>query len=131
MRDPSTKAWTRTLEQIYLSEGGEKPVIRSSGIHLSEEEYEVLAHLEGGEIRKNRYFHEFDRCEFVFDVYLGKLWGVCTAKVEFASEEERDEFRPPPFAKIEVTGNPFFMGANLVTKNFDDVQEELRAKLDV
>ena len=45
---------------------------------------------EGHEIRKNRYFHEFDLVNFAFDVYLGDLWGLNTARVDFDSDARND-----------------------------------------
>jgi len=130
VRDPYSKAWTRTLQQVFLSEEAGHPAVKSSEFHLNEAEYEAFAGLEGLEIRKNRYFQEFDRSRILFDIYLGKLQGLSTASFEFASMEDFDAFAPPPFAKIEVTGNAFFLGTNLVEKTFADVQEEIRELID-
>jgi CYTH domain-containing protein len=94
-------------------------------IHLNEAEYAALEHLSGREIRKNRYFHEFDRVSFAFDVYLGKLWGLNTAMVEFQTREEMLAFIAPPFAVFEVTDDAFFAGASLVEKTFADIQAEV------
>jgi CYTH domain-containing protein len=77
------------------------------------------------EIRKNRYFHEFDRRTVAFDVYMGKLWGLNIARVEFESRDELDRFEPPPFAVVEITNDPFFLGEILVTKSFEDVGAEV------
>jgi len=130
VRDPYSKAWTRTLQQVFLSEEAGHPAVKSSEFHLNEAEYEAFTGLEGLEIRKNRYFQEFDRSKILFDIYLGKLQGLSTASFEFASMEDFDAFAPPPFAKIEVTGNAFFLGTNLVEKTFADVQDEIRELID-
>jgi len=79
----------------------------------------------GREIRKNRYFHEFDRVSMIFDVFLGPLWGLSTARVDFERRDQMDDFIPPPFAIFEVTEDPFFTGENLVGKSFGDVQSEV------
>jgi CYTH domain-containing protein len=97
-------------------------------IHLNDAEYAAFERFEGREIRKNRYFHEFDRKTFVFDVYLGGLWGLNTAMAEFDSREAMETFLPPPFAIFEATSDEFFSGHSLVTKTFADVQAEV-AKL--
>jgi CYTH domain-containing protein len=95
---------------------------------LNDAEHAYFEIFEGTEIRKNRYFHEFDRRSFGFDVYLGKLWGLNIARVEFEDMEEFDNFEPPPFAVVEITNDPFFLGEVLVTKTFEDVRSEV-AKL--
>lgn len=123
IRDPYTKSWTRTLQQRFPVEGTN--VTKLAEIHLNDQEYAVFETFEGREIRKNRYFHEFDQASFAFDVYLGKLWGLNTAKVEFQDREEMEAFEPPPFAIYEVTGDNFFTGNSLVDKVFADVQTEV------
>ena len=96
-----------------------------SEMHLNDAEYAVFERFEGPEIRKNRYFHEFDRVMFAFDVYLGPLWGLNTAKAEFDAREAMENFVAPPFAVFEVTSDPFFAGSSLVTRTFADIQAEL------
>ncbi|MEP6787403.1 MAG: hypothetical protein ABJB40_03160 [Acidobacteriota bacterium] len=125
IRDPYTKTWTRMLQQRFPWAEGEYAVTKLAEIHLNDAEYAVFEHYEGREIRKNRYFHEFDRMSLIFDVYLGPLWGLNTARVDFDSLEKMDDFVPPPFAVFEVTNDPFFTGESLVDKKFTDVQAEV------
>jgi CYTH domain-containing protein len=125
LRDPATKAWTRIMQQHIDVENAGCGVSRLFEIHLNEAEYAAFETFEGSEIRKNRYFHEFDGVSFAFDVYLGDLWGLNTAKVEFANAEEMDAFEPPAFAIFDVTNEPFFLGKNLVGRKFDDVRERV------
>ena len=122
VRDPYTNAWTRILQQIIPVVSGEFAVNHLAEIHLNDAEYGVFERFAGRETRKNRYFHEFDRVPFTFDVYLGKLRGLHTAKIEFADTEEMGSFVPPPFAIFEVTNDPFFAGATLASKSFADIQ---------
>ena len=126
VRDPATKAWTRILQQYVEIENAGCSVSRLFEIHLNEAEYAAFELFEGSEIRKNRYFHEFDGVSFAFDVYLGDLWGVNTAKVEFRTAEEMDAFELPAFAIFDVTNESFFLGKNLVGKKFDDVRERVQ-----
>jgi len=126
VRDPATKAWTRILQQHVDIKNAGCGVTRLFEIHLNDAEYAAFETFEGNEIRKNRYFHEFDGVSFAFDVYLGDLWGLNTAKVEFASSEEMAAFEPPPFAVFDVTKDTFFLGKNLVGKKFDDVRERVQ-----
>ena len=91
---------------------------------LNEVEYHVFEQFEGREIRKNRYFYELDGNQLELDVFIGKLWGLNTAKVVFESIEELQNFEIPPFVIREVTNNHFFVNENLVGKSFADVQAE-------
>jgi CYTH domain-containing protein len=122
IRVPETNEWMYLLQQrLVVSEGGLSP-LKVAEMHLNEDEHKVLEHLEGHEIRKNRYFHEFDGRSFTFDIYLGPLWGLNRAGVDFQTDEELRSFVPPPFAIFEVTYEPFFDDAKLVNRKFEDVQ---------
>ena len=121
VRDPTSKNWTRILQQHIFADN-DLAETKLAEIHLNESEYSNFEQFEGREIRKNRYFHEFDRVSFAFDVYLGDLWGLSSALVEFQSADEMNAFDPPIFVIFEVTNDPFFLGKNLVGKKFDDVR---------
>ena len=125
IRDPYSKTWTRILQQRFSISDGVVAATKMAEIHLNDAEHAVFELFEGREIRKNRYFHEFDRVSFAFDVYLGLLWGLSTARIDFKTREQMDSFVAPPFAVFEVTNHPFFAGENLVDKKFDDVQVEV------
>ena len=125
IRDPYSNAWTRILQQRFHVSENDLAVSKLAEMHLNQDEYAVFERLDGSELRKNRYFHEFDNTPFVFDVYLGDLWGLNTAKVEFATRQQLEDFVSPPFAVFEVTSDPFFEGKNLVGKHFDDIQDEV------
>ena len=123
IRIPETKEWTYLLQQRLILNAGDLSSLKVAEMHLNELEHAQLETFEGNEIRKNRYFHEFDGRSFAFDVYLGKLWGLNRALVDFHSENELRAFLPPPFAVFEVTFEPFFDDANLVHRSFEDVKE--------
>jgi CYTH domain-containing protein len=122
IRVPETKEWTCILQQRSPVRDGE---IKIAEIYLNDEEYAVFERFEGREIRKNRYFHEFDEKQIAFDVFIGSLWGLNMAKVDFDSVEEMNGYDPPRFMIFEVTNDPFFADENLVGKKFVDVQKEL------
>jgi CYTH domain-containing protein len=122
IRVPETKEWSRVLQQRFRV-GEELSHWKVAEIHLNDAEYAQLQIFEGTEIRKNRYFHEFDTRMAAFDVYLGPLWGVNRARVEFENETELEDFPVPPFAAFEITNDPFFDDANLVNQKFEDVKE--------
>ena len=125
VRNPETAGWTRILQQRFPAVEGDLSCLKISEIYLNEIEYAHFETFEGSEIRKNRYFHEFDRRTFAFDVFLGKLWGLNIARVEFESEDELGKFEPPPFGVLEITQDPFFLGEVLVTKTFEEVRTEV------
>jgi len=126
IRVPETKEWRHVLQQRFPASETEPGCWKVAEIFLNEMEYQTFERFEGREIRKNRYFHEFDGRSFDFDVYLGPLWGLCTAKVRLRTAAEMQVFEPPPFAVFDVTGDPFFFGDSLVTKRFEDVQAEVQ-----
>jgi CYTH domain-containing protein len=121
IRVPETKEWTRILQQRFPV-GDDLSHRKIAEMHLDEDEYARLQIFEGNEMRKNRYFHEIDSCMFAFDVYLGPLWGVNRARVDFESESELTDFQPPPFVIFEITNEGFFDDANLVNRTFDEVR---------
>lgn len=125
VRSPETSSWTRILQQRFPAAENLLSAIKFGEIYLNDIEYEQFRIFEGSEIRKNRYFHEFDHRNFAFDVFLGTLWGLNMARVEFDNADDLERFEPPPFAVFEVTNNPFFLGETLVTKSFEDVREEV------
>ena len=123
VRVPETKEWNWILQQRFAS-GDDGAQWKIAEIYLNEYEYHVFETFEGTEIRKNRYFYEFEGKRIEFDVFLGNLWGLNLARVSFETPEEMRDFRFP-FAAIEVTTNEFFHGERLVEKKFADVQEEV------
>lgn len=125
VRDPETKEWSWIMQQRIVAEIDGFLAVKAGEIFLSEAEHAVFETFEGNEIRKNRYFHEFDQMPFAFDVYLGNLWGLNIANVDFTDERALARYEPPPFAIYEVTNDPFFLGENLVTKKFEDIRAEV------
>ena len=122
IRDPQSKKWTRILEQKFAPVN-DLSCRKLSQIYLNDAEYAALEHLEGREIRKNRYFHEFDGRSMIFDIHIGKLWGLCTMTAAFENADALTNFVPPPFCIFEVTQESAFFGSELVGKTFADVQE--------
>lgn len=126
VRVPQTKEWTWILQQRFPLEDFANWKIAE--IYLNEAEHRIFEIFEGREIRKNRYFADFNERKIEIDVYLGKLWGLNLAKAVFKSIEDLESFEIPPFAVMEVTNAEFFFGENLVEKSFAEVQTEF-AKL--
>jgi CYTH domain-containing protein len=125
IREPASRNWIRILQQQIIPDESNLGATKLAEILLNETEYSHFEQFEGHEIRKNRYFHEFDRVSFAFDVYLGDLWGLNTARVDFDDSSRMEQFEPPPFAIFEITNDASFLGSNLVGKKFEDVQTEV------
>ena len=124
IRNPQAGEWTRILEQRFAA-GGEQGMSKLAQIYLNESEYALLQRFEGREVRKNRYFHEFDNMQVAFDVYLGRLSGLTTAKFVFDDLDKMKAFIAPPFAAIDITNDPFFAGVNLVDQTAADIRSRL------
>lgn len=125
VRDPETKEWTWTMQQ-RLTDARDGPLfLRTAEICLNEAEHTVFEPFEGNEIRKNRYFHDFDGRSFAFDIYLGKLWGLNIATVDLPDERTFAVFPPPSFAIFDITSEAFFLGDSLVDADLEKVRDEI------
>ena len=128
IRVPETKEWTLMLQKRYpAAEFGAEWNIEE--IHLTESEYEHFKPFEGNEIRKNRYYAEFDGRGFEFDVYVGALWGLNRARVGFADRDEMVSLVVPEFVVAEITDESFFDDSNLVNQNLESVRQEVERLL--
>jgi CYTH domain-containing protein len=125
IRDPYSNERTRLLQKRTYSP--ESPEIRSSEIQLDVTEYSLFERHSRSELRKNRYFHEYDQMLFAFDVHLGPLLGLNLAKVSFETREEFERAGVPAFASKELTSDWFFLGENLCQRDYSDVARHLEA----
>ena len=122
VRIPGTDQYTRMLQQrIVLPNEIE---IKLAEIHLNDIEYSIFESIERSEVRKNRYFHEFDQIPMAFDVYLGQLQGLKLALAEFETLDEAERMSMPEFSSHEVTHHPSFIGENLAASSFGDLPLE-------
>lgn len=128
IRVPETKNWTRVFEQRIFFEDDNFSELKLSQMYLTESEYNKLEYFKGREIRKNRYFLQYNDRQIAIDIFLGELWGLNIGLVEFENEEDCSMFEKPEFSVSEVTNNKFFTGETLVGKTFADVQKEFTRK---
>lgn len=124
VRNPETKEWERALQRRFPAAEADLAAWKVTEMPLDESEYHIFEPLEGREIRKNRYFFEDENRMIEIDVFLGKLWGLNLARVEFESAAGLKDYTAPSFVVAEVTNNAFFSGEELVDKSFEDVQRE-------
>lgn len=125
LRDPMTNHWTRMLQQRFRTSEAGHAVTKLVEMHLEDDEFALFERMTGPETRKNRYFHEFDRVQVIFDSYLGDLRGLTTAKVEFEGTDAMLDYEPARFMIFEVTEEKFFESRELATRSFQDVSTEI------
>ncbi|WP_352431164.1 hypothetical protein [Pyrinomonas sp.] len=125
-RVPATDERRRWLQQKYPT--GSHGTFAFAELELSAQEYEIFKTFEGDEIRKNRYPFEYEGRHYEIDFFLGRLLGLILAKARFATEAEMERFPVPPFAALEVTGDPLFAGGRLVYLSFEDLRREFASR---
>jgi CYTH domain-containing protein len=119
VRVPQTREWFRYKEEISV-EGSLEKISRE----LVPDDSQGPGPHPDEEIRKNRYFYEYEGREFAIDVFLGKLWGLIIAQVT-VSDEDAGSFSSPEFAAFDVSDNEFFRGENLVHSTFEEIRTAL------
>lgn len=94
-------------------------------IHLSKEEFEELAQLEGKRLRKIRHYYPWNNRTAEIDIYLDDLAGLAVVDFEFNSREEKDKFEMPEFCLFDVTQEKLFAGGILAGKKYSDIEQFL------
>lgn len=92
---------------------------RNKGAARTEFEYEIpfkdaselLGLCETPVLEKSRYLVDYDNLIWEIDEYHGNHEGLVVSEVELPSEDH--EFKKPPFAGAEVTGDPGYYNSNL------------------
>ena len=125
VRDPRTNKWVVKFTQKFAPNPTDLSRTIITNIYLNAIEAETLAIFDANEIRKNRYRFEFEDRQFSVDMFLGDLFGLVLAEVSFETDEELDNFPPPPFAIAEVTNNEMFTGGRLSELTFEDIRKEI------
>lgn len=126
VRDPRTNKWTVKFAQKFAPNPSDLSRTLITNIYLSAQEAEVLSVFEANEIRKNRYFFEWEGRRFSVDMFLGDLFGLVLAEVSFETDKELDSFTKPSFALADVTNHEMFTGGSLCHLTFEDIREEIK-----
>ena len=98
------------------SDGAQQGLITS--MYLTEDEFDVLAHLPAKKLNKTRYSVP----PFGIDVFEGALHGLLLAEAEFDSAAEADALVAPSFVRQEVTRDSRFTGGRLVCASQQDLE---------
>jgi len=126
VRDPKTNKWIAKLTQkVPLAEGDFARTIITN-TYLNAVEAETLSTIfNSNEIRKNRYYFEYEGRKFSIDMFLGDLFGLVLAEVGFEVDAELENFAKPNFALADVTNNQLFTGGQLSQLTFADIRQEI------
>lgn len=92
-----------------------------TSMHLTENEFCVLAQLPARELSKTRYSVP----PFGIDVFEGTLEGLLLAEAEFDTGAAADALTLPSFILREVTGDDRFTGGHLVRSSREDIGRSL------
>src|SRR5947207_2502940 len=102
VRDPRTNKWAVKFTQKFAPDPRDLSRTIITNTYLNAIEAETLSIFAANEIRKNRYYFEFDGRRFSIDMFLGDLFGLVLAEISFDTDDEMDNFVAPPFALVEV-----------------------------
>ena len=126
VRDPQTNKWVVKFTQKFAPDAKDLSRTIITNVYLNATEAEMLSIFEANEIRKNRYYFDFEGRRFAIDMFLGDLFGLILAEVSFETDAELQGFPKPPFAIADVTNNVTFSGGKLSELTFADVREEIQ-----
>ena len=125
VREPRTNKWTVKFTQKFAPNPDDLSRTTITNTYLNALEAETLSVFNANEIRKNRYYLDYEGRQFSVDMFLGDLFGLVLAEVGFETDEELDNYPPPPFALADVTNIPLFSGGRLCELTFSEVREEI------
>jgi len=125
VRDPRTNKWVVKFTQKFAPNRDDLARTIITNTYLNPLEADTLSLFNTNEIRKNRYYFDFEGRRFSIDMFLGDLFGLVLAEVGFETDEELDSFAKPPFAVAEVTNDPMFSGGQLSELTFSEVREAI------
>src|ERR1044071_7703253 len=124
VRDPRTNKWVVKFTQKFAPDPNDLSRTIITNLYLNATEAETLSVFEANEIRKNRYYFDFEARRFSIDLFLGDLFGLVLAETGFETDEEMERFQTPSFALADVTNNEIFTGGRLCNLTFADIHKE-------
>ena len=125
VREPRSNKWTVKFTQKFAPNPDDLARTLITNTYLNALEAETLSVFNSNEIRKNRYYFEFEGRRFSVDMFLGDLFGLVLAEVGFDTDEELESFTKPPFALADVTNDPVFAGGRLSELTFVEVRQHI------
>jgi CYTH domain-containing protein len=125
VRDPRTNKWVVKFTQKFAPNPNDLSRTVITNLYLNATEAETLSVFAANEIRKNRYYFDFEGRRFSVDMFIGDLFGLVLAETGFDTDEELDRFATPSFAIADVTNNEIFSGGKLSELRYEDVRKEI------
>ena len=125
VRNPQTNKWVVKFTQKFAPNENDLSRTMITNLYLNATEAETLSIFEANEIRKNRYYFDFEARRYSIDMFIGDLFGLVLAETSFETDEELENFQMPPFALADVTNNEIFSGGKLSELTFADVKNEI------
>ena len=125
VREPRTNKWTVKFTQKFAPNPEDLSRTIITNTYLNALEAETLSVFNTNELRKNRYYFDFEGRRFSVDMFLGDLFGLVMAEVGFETDEELDRFVKPAFALAEVTNDSVFAGGSLCELTFSEVRQHI------
>ena len=126
VRDPKTNKWVVKFTQKFAPDPRDLSRTIITNTYLNATETELLSVFEANEIRKNRYYFEYEDRKFSIDMFIGDLFGLVLAETSFDTDEDMEAFSKPPFALADVTNNELFSGGRLSELKFDQIREVIQ-----
>lgn len=124
VRNMKTNKWVVKFTQKFAPDVSDFSRTLITNTYLNALEAETMSVFEANEIRKNRYYFDFEGRRFSVDFFLGDLLGLVLAETSFETDEEMAGFAQPKFALAEVTNNEIFTGGRLSELTFEDIRKE-------
>ena len=128
VREPRTNKWTVKFTQKFAPNSDDLSRTIITNTYLNALEAETLSVFNSNEIRKNRYYFEFEGRKFSVDMFLGDLFGLVLAEVSFDTDEELDRFPKPAFTLADVTNDAMFAGGRLCELTFAEVRQHIKVE---
>ena len=125
VREPRTNKWTVKFTQKFAPDPEDLSRTIITNTYLNALEAETLSVFNTNEIRKNRYYFDFEGRRFSIDMFLGDLFGLVLAEVGFDTDEELEQFAKPAFALADVTNDAVFSGGRLSESTFAEVRQHI------
>ena len=116
-----------TITRKYPKDENDMSIMVEETINLSEEEYKSMQQIDGKEHKKIRYQYKTQDAKICeVDVYQEALKGLVLVDFEFDTIEQKDNFNPPDFCLVDVTGEELIAGGMLCGKSYEDIEEGLK-----
>lgn len=89
-------------------------------VELSTTQFDTLWLAVGPTLEKFRYCIPYNEYLIELSIYIGPLKGLVIAEIEFASEEEANNFEPPNWLGLDITEDKKYKNKNLAGKEFSN-----------